>query len=221
MSVYIKKEHPDFQFAVWRMDEELDELLMQTKLQGKDQRKVESFIHEARKKEWICIRLLLKMMGHDFSIAYDANGKPFPENAPAHVSISHTRDFAGIMVSEKYPVGIDFERIHPRIEKIVHKFVSKKEEEFLPRDNRLETLFVIWGIKEVLYKIHGIGDLLFKEDIAVDPFVFEQSGEVSAQITKKGFNKTYRLFYELRDDLLTTGCCVRDTETEKRLIGNS
>ncbi|MEO8086752.1 MAG: 4'-phosphopantetheinyl transferase superfamily protein [Bacteroidota bacterium] len=202
---YLYKEN-NFQSAVWKMEEDVDELLALASLSASDLAKVNSFTHIARKKEWICIRLLLKKLNRNFTISYQDSGKPYLENADAHISISHTKDFAGIILSDTCTVGIDLERIHPRIEKIAHKFVADEEEKIVSGNNELEKLFVIWGVKEVLFKMHSIGELIFKEHLIVSPFEFNNSGSVKASVLKEGFQKKYSLNYKLVDDLLITWC---------------
>src|SRR3954465_8272170 len=146
MPILFKKEDKDrFHLGIWKMDEDADELLEAGMLSEKDIERVNSFQSIARKKEWICTRLLLKqlMPQQSSSIIYDENGKPHLENSSAHISVSHTKNFVGVIVSETYPVGIDLELIHPRIEKIVHRFISEEELKFIPSENGLEHYFVI------------------------------------------------------------------------------
>lgn len=206
MPLFYNSDENDFRLAVWKMDEGLDELLYKAALSEKDLAVVNAFTHVPRKKEWICIRLLLRELNRNFPIAYHPSGKPFLENSAAHISISHTRDFAGIIISDSRPAGLDLERIHHRIEKIAHKFVSPSEEKFLTGVNRLEKLFVVWGVKEVLFKMHGVGELVFKEHLSVHPFEFSSKGSASATVSKNDFRKNYNLDYLLVSDLLITYC---------------
>jgi phosphopantetheinyl transferase len=206
MPLFYSLEEKSFRLAVWKMDEDLEELLSMAALSDSDRRRLDSFTHEPRKKEWICIRMLLKRLGYTSSIGYRESGKPFLENSTAHISISHTKDYAGIMLSDSAVVGLDLERIHPRIEKIAPKFLSEEEEANLPSVNRLEHLFVIWGVKEVLFKMHHIGELLFKDHLNVKPFTFCEKGTAQAFIDKDSFQKNFSLEYELREDLLITRC---------------
>ncbi len=203
---FCHEEKNYFQLAIWKMEEELSDLINQSSLSENDLTKLNSFTHIARKKEWICIRLLLKKLNCKQPISYQESGKPFLENPSVHISISHSKGFAGIIISEQCTVGIDLERIHPRIEKIANKFVSREEEKFLTGKNRVEKLFVIWGAKEVLFKMNSIGELIFKEHLLVMPFDFNASGGVKASVLKKNFHKNYSLHYNLLDDLLITYC---------------
>lgn len=206
MPLFFSQDENNFQIAIWKMDEEVDGLMKLASLSETDIERVNSFTHTARKKEWICIRMLLKKLNKNFSIGYLASGKPYLENSTAHISISHTKDYAGIIISDSFGVGLDLERIHPRIEKIAHKFVSPAEEKIISGKNSLEKLFLIWGVKEVLFKMHSIGELIFKEHLQVYPFDFSSNGSVQAKISKGTFQKKYSLRYTLAGDLLITWC---------------
>ena len=206
MPLFFSQYENNFQIAIWKMDEDLEELMKLASLSETEIEKVSSFTHMARKKEWICIRMLLKKLNTNSSIGYHSSGKPYLENSNAHISISHTKDYAGIIISDSFGVGLDLERIHPRIEKIAHKFVSPEEEKIIQGKNSLEKLFVIWGVKEVLFKMHSIGELVFKEHLEVFPFDFSSNGIVEAKISKGAFQKKYSLWYTLAGDLLVTWC---------------
>ncbi len=206
MPLFFSRDENNFQITIWKMDEDVDELMRLASLSATDIEKINSFTHIARKKEWICIRMLLKKLNRSFFIGYNESGKPYLENSSAHISISHTKEYAGFIISDSHSVGIDLERIHPRIEKIAHKFVSEEEEIFIAGKNKLEKLFVIWGVKEVLFKMHSIGELIFKEHLIVSPFEFSDSGKANASVRKNGFQKNYALSYKLVEDLLITWC---------------
>ncbi len=206
MPLFFSLEEKIFQLAVWKMDEDVDELLSLASLSPNDLAGVNSFTHVARKKEWICIRLLLKKLNRNFSIRYHDSGKPYIENSSIHISISHTKEFAGIIISDAYSVGIDLERINLRINNIAHKFVSEEEEKMMDGKNNLEKLFLIWGVKEVLFKMHSIGELIFKEHLLVRPFEYSFSGVVNGLVSKADFKKNYSLHYAQKGDLLITWC---------------
>ncbi|HYM92976.1 MAG TPA: 4-phosphopantetheinyl transferase, partial [Chitinophagaceae bacterium] len=54
--------------------------------------------------------------------------KPFLPGEQYHFSISHCGDFAAAIVSKDRRVGIDIEIPTPKVEKIIHKFLSPKEQ---------------------------------------------------------------------------------------------
>ena len=99
------------------------------------------------------------------------------------------------MISKKNRIGIDIECIAPRIEKLSKKFLSEQEDSSAYGSKRMEKLHVMWGAKEVLFKIHSIGNLIFKKDIFVYSFDYSGSGEIKASILKEGFEKDYSVQY--------------------------
>ncbi len=77
-------------------------------------------------------------------------------------NISHTADCVACGVCEKYPMGLDVERVADRIEplSIAQRFFSDSESKDLnqvAKDVRLDRFFRIWTLKEALAKAHGSG----------------------------------------------------------------
>jgi 4'-phosphopantetheinyl transferase len=212
MPVILTKQGKDFQLGIWRMDEAPDEMLNTGILSQKDVQRVHSFRSTVRKKEWICTRLLLAeiMLGLNLSIEYDDNGKPHLRSTKSdtevfqyHISVSHTKKYVAVIVSEKSPVAIDIELLHPRIEKIAYKFISDEEMKYMPADNPLQHYYLVWSAKECLFKLYGRGEMLFKEHLFVNPFQFSpDAGKMKAAIAKDNVRETYDLNYEFHGELL-------------------
>jgi 4'-phosphopantetheinyl transferase len=207
-SIFYKKEAA-FSLGIWRMDEEPANMLKMGVLSAKDVEHVKSFQSIARKKEWVCTRFLLAEMmpGMNLSIDYDENGKPHLRNSISeektfHISVSHTKNYVAVIVSEKNAVAIDVELLHPRIEKIAYKFISDEEMKYLPADNPLQHYYLVWSAKECLFKMHGRGEMLFKENLLVKPFEISTEGTLSAKIKKDNLDKDFVLKYEFLNDLL-------------------
>jgi phosphopantetheinyl transferase len=59
-------------------------------------------------------------------IDYNANGKPFLVNSKEYISISHSRNFIGILKAP-FDVGLDIEEINERITKIKNRFLNEDE----------------------------------------------------------------------------------------------
>src|SRR5205823_6644372 len=123
-------------------------------------------------------------VGLQTSIIYDEHGKPHLENSTTKISVSHTKEFVALLISETNDAGIDIEKIHHRIEKIAPKFLSEEEKTRTPSWHQLRYYHIIWGAKEVLFKIHGRGELLFKEHLFTEPFTIEEKGSFYAWIKK-------------------------------------
>src|SRR5205823_6141205 len=101
--------------------------------------------------------------------------------------------------------GVDIERIHPRIKKIAPKFLSEREKNDLQRETQkaeLPRLYIIWGAKEVLFKIYGRGGILFKEHLLTGSFAVTGKGTLTAQIVKGAYNNGFLINYEFINGLL-------------------
>jgi 4'-phosphopantetheinyl transferase len=174
MPLYLEKRIDGSRLAVWQMTETVEELFGQAALSEGAKSEVENFRSETRKKEWLTLRILLKdVLGvaHYDDIVYDEKGKPHLKNGRGYISFSHTRNFAAVIFHNNKNMGIDIETVRERIEKISHKFVNDEEQAFLQNEKRIEMLHIIWGCKEVLFKLYGKGGLDFKKQMYVHPFV--------------------------------------------------
>jgi phosphopantetheinyl transferase (holo-ACP synthase) len=76
------------------------------------------------------------------------NGKPFVENLPVHISLSHSADAIVAAVS-KNVVGIDIEKIKP----LNYKGIAERFFESVPET--LEGFFEMWTAKEAIKKATG------------------------------------------------------------------
>ena len=121
------------------------------------------------------------LLGNDIEIIKDESGKPFVKDTALHISLSHSSTLAAAIVSEQHAVGIDIETVHPRIERIAHKFLSVEELEAIT-SNRVETLLLYWSAKEALYKLYAKKQLEFTTQLIVQPFQLQQSGILKGSV---------------------------------------
>lgn len=111
----------------------------------------------ARRMEYICERALLKdmMNGRIENIFHNEDGKPMLNNG-LNISISHTRGYIAIILSETKNVGIDIEYVSDRVEKIASRFMREDESA-----DDIMSLLVHWCAKETLYKLFSSEHLDF------------------------------------------------------------
>lgn len=85
-------------------------------------------------------------------------GKPFFEGSPLHFSISHTKNHAFCVLSDR-PVGIDAEEIDRAINlHLAEKILSDSERaRFDAAVDRREVLLRLWVLKEAAAKLTGEG----------------------------------------------------------------
>ena len=87
-----------------------------------------------RHLHWLGTRVLLRKMLHTeeyIDCKVDAHGKPYLVNLPYHISLSHSFDYAAVMISKSKPVGIDIEQMKEKVERIAHKFMRPEEMAFI------------------------------------------------------------------------------------------
>ncbi|NTW33882.1 MAG: 4'-phosphopantetheinyl transferase superfamily protein [Bacteroidetes bacterium] len=219
MGIYYKKQFGQSStVGLWEITETLDFLYKNILLNEEEIKSFSYFKNELRKLHWLSYRNLLKeiISPKDYShVVYDDNGKPFLSCKSHHLSVSHSGKFSAAIISNKYPVGIDIEKIHPRIEKLACKFLSEKELSDIDKNNKTEMLQVYWGAKEALYKLYGMKELLFPENIFIKPFEYNNAGEIEGEINTKNFSKKYTLFYERIENYMLVH--VTDDELGVRL----
>jgi phosphopantetheine--protein transferase-like protein len=135
-------------------------------------------------------------------VNYDEVGKPYLQFKSHHLSVSHAGKFSAAIVNKNSLVGIDIEKVHPKIHKIVHKFLSEKEIMNISPANDIDSLYVCWGAKEALYKLYGKKNLLFIENILLDSFVYSGSGDITGTISTNEFKQKFNLHYEKLQDYM-------------------
>ncbi len=204
MPLDFHKSTETFQLGIWKLEESLDELHHMLQLSEDDLRTLKNFKSEYRKREWLTVRVLVKTLlkSAEFNIAYHKNGKPLLVNSHFSISISHTKNFVAVLLTEHEAAGIDLETIQPRIEKIAKRFITPEEEQFITADKKINYQHVIWGTKETLFKIYAKGELNFLDNLHVEKFQLKKSGELTAKIQKDSFQKKYTVFYEKLNDLM-------------------
>ena len=158
-----------------------------------------------RKLEWLAGRYLLHYMSGRAirgACIKDEFGKPYLEDSPYQISISHSRELASV-IAAPFSIGIDIQKLVGKIERIAHKFMRDNEMESLEEGTRLEHLHVYWGAKEALYKAYGRRELDFKKHIHIEPFAYDlESGFCSGQVLKGDFKARYQIWYERRGDFI-------------------
>ncbi len=198
---YHKELDPSTSFAIWKIEESAEELLAQLQLKHHEISYLDTLINGKRNLHWLSTRVLLRrMMNTDEYIdcQVDSSGKPFLTNFPHHISLSHSYDYAAVMVSKDKAVGIDIELIKDKIEKIAHKFMNKEELSFIAED-RIEHLYVCWCAKEAIYKLHGKKNVSFLDDIRISPFDYSGSGSFQSSLDTGSGTNNYTVHYDKFD----------------------
>ncbi len=193
-----RRVETDYSILVWKSEEEIEDLLAAVDLTPEETESYNGFKSINRKREWLTVRIALKNLlpgEKNLKIFYDDNGRPYVKNGFS-ISISHSQEYIAVIVSGKPKTGIDIELIHPRILQLGRKFVSEEENSTIENSHDKEVMHVIWGAKEVLYKLHGTGGLDFKKELRVMPFTLSHQGILQASILKRGYESEHKIYYE-------------------------
>jgi 4'-phosphopantetheinyl transferase len=190
-------------YAVWQISESVEELRGAIRLREEEEILYQSFVAESRKKQWLAYRILIRTLlkPDDFPVEYDEHGKPFLAGSDFHISVTHTEDLAAVIISHNARVGIDIEKIKPRIEKVRDKFLSPEELSSIGNERELEQLTIAWCAKEALYKLYGVRALDFRENIRLGIPAFAGM-TFEAEISFEGKSADFQLYSQKFDDFI-------------------
>ena len=200
----------DTAIALWRITENPEELEQQLQLKEHEMILLRSLSGEKRNLHWLATRVLLrKMLNTDDYIdcQADENGKPILINHPHHISLSHSYDYAAVMVSKTKKVGIDIEIIKTKIDRVKHKFLAANELAFINSENAVEHLYACWCAKEALYKLNGKKETSFRDHIHLSSFNYQEAGEIEATIEKSTHQDTFTVKYQKFENYLLGYVC--------------
>jgi phosphopantetheinyl transferase len=195
----------------WNITETIPELeLLFGKL--RPEQEICVFKSEIRQKEWLASRILAYLLLQDFTsekhlLSSNENGKPQFENTNFHVSISQSGGQVAVILSDTFEVGIDIEILRDKILKIAFKFLSEKELAFA--ENNLEKTCLYWSAKETLYKMYSRKQLLFIENLHVNPIRNIEKGTMKGEVAAEDFSRQYNIHYEKLDNFILTYCLAK------------
>lgn len=151
-------ETPDFQIGLWNVSEDEETLILEFPELNRFRSKVDGIKSKSKRLEYLVERILLKdMLGTIPEVFHEKSGKPFIQEK-RHISISHTRGYVAVMLSDSFNVAIDMEYPSERVCRVAEKFLRNDEKADTPFDQ-----LVCWCSKETLYKLHSSDNLSFHE----------------------------------------------------------
>lgn len=176
--------------AVWQITEPLGFFLEQL---GRPFNPVQT---AKRQLENACSALLLNYAGknsYQDLLRKDEFGKPYLEGAKASVSFSHSRNMVACLFDDEgRPAGVDIEETRDRISAIAPKFLNEND---CSPFSGTRHYHLVWGGKEVLYKIYSKKELDFKRHLTI---YFKE--KLQGFIHKNDFKHTYDLdFLEINN----------------------
>lgn len=203
---YSKQVDDDTEFALWKIEEEAEDLYAQLQLDEGEKAFVEQLRHGKRHLHWLGTRVLLRTMlrtDEYIDCKIDAHGKPYLVNLPYHISLSHSFDYAAVMISKSGKVGIDIEQIQQKVERIAPRFLNPAELAFAMADEqKVKALYACWCAKEAVYKCNGQKEVSFADNISIQPFRFDSEGNLQATLQKDPLKLDYTVRYLEYEDYM-------------------
>ncbi|MEP7129216.1 MAG: 4'-phosphopantetheinyl transferase superfamily protein [Chitinophagales bacterium] len=197
--IYKREIATETLIGLWHIEESAEWFRSQLMLDEKENALIDSIRHPQRKLHWLSSRVLLRtMMQTDqfIHLENDLNGKPIVRNFPVEISLSHSADLSALLLSRKYKVGIDIEKMDPKVLRIQHKFVNAAEMKWVVDEKRIEQLYAIWCAKEAMYKLYGEKKLDFRQHLFVEEFEYNTSGSLNGKIGKGDYLNDLCIRYE-------------------------
>ena len=204
--VNIREVYPGVSLGLWQMDESPEQLFdLYPHLLPYRSSLDDKYKNDGRKLEFLAIRALMYemlrvngaskgLLSHAGDFTHNGQGKPLFRGY--HVSISHTKGYAALILSKKSEVAVDIEYMRDRVERIASKFLRKDE-----RADSLDSKLVHWCAKETVFKLFSEENLLF-EEMRVKPFDTMSDWACDVENLKSG--KTARVDFELAMDFVLT-----------------
>jgi len=183
--VFSKKIDDQTMLSVWKIEETEAQLLSGLQLKQHELDLIATLSNGKRALHWLSTRLLLRTMLNTadyIDCQMDEHGKPFLVNSDVHISLSHSYDYAAVIISKNRKVGVDIELIKMKIKSIKHKFLSDIELAQKQIGDNTDGLYVCWCAKEAIYKWHGKKGLEFKQHIHIKPFKLNDKGFLQALV---------------------------------------
>ncbi len=144
--------------GIWEMRESEEKLYAENPALLQYQEQVSCFKSPVRRLEYLSVRhIMFNMLGGIKKVFHNSNGKPYLLEGP-NISISHTKGYAAVALSENLNVAIDMEYRSERVCRIASRFLRDDE-----TPTSTEEKLLCWCAKETLYKLHSSDNLTFHE----------------------------------------------------------
>lgn len=182
-------------WGLWKI-EEPEDLLRQWVSENTPQ----EITHAEKRLEYLAVRTLIKKLLLEWRVNFEGlikneHGKPFLKNLNYHVSLSHSFPYVTAILDKEKVVGIDLEHSKAKLLKIASRMLHQREYEDAGKD--VAKLCIYWCAKEAMLKMYGKKDLIFAENLLVEPFILEKTGNFVGRIIVDNLEKTIPLYYRM------------------------
>lgn len=121
--------------------------------------------------QFLCVRNILLKNSISAKIKYRNSGRPYLDDG-RKISISHSDECVGVVISNNHSFGLDIEKYDKKILNIREKFLHIDDYKFIDKDQLIKSLTSIWCAKESIYKLSGKSSIFYSKNL----FVINKSG---------------------------------------------
>ena len=187
MGLYLKKKlENEAIIGVWQITETEAELIELSSTPTDEMEEISFIRSESLRKQRLAVRALLNtLFDEKVYLSHHDNGKPYLENNPTNISITHTEKYVAVILHDEDDCGIDIESMDRDFSAVEKKALSEEEIDDLELDKRNEQLAIYWCAKEAIFKLLSVYNLNFAEQIEVERFRVRGEGELEATFIDK------------------------------------
>ena len=216
MPLILRENIENGEIGLWRVSEEIDELHFLAKLSVSDTITYSGITALHRKKEWLATRALLnELINEQRLIKYHIDGRPYLENCPINISISHSIGYIAILLHTKSIPGIDIELTTRKVGRIASRFLSTDELATCNDNSELSNrrMLVYWCAKEAIFKMVPLSNIEFSTDIRVIiNDCTENSGSFRGVFNDKSGPIEITLYYKLVAEVLIVWGWINESQ---------
>ena len=187
MGLYLKKKLKcGATIGVWQVTETEEELTGMSATPSDEMEEISFIKSESLRKQRLAVRALLNtLLDEKVYLSHHDNGKPYLENNPLNISITHTDKYVAVILHEDQDCGIDVESLDRDFSAVEKKALSEDEIEDLEDEKRNEQLAIYWCAKEAIFKLLSRYNVDFAEQIEIERFRPRGEGALEATFIDK------------------------------------
>jgi 4'-phosphopantetheinyl transferase len=185
----------DRAWALWKITE--DEKSLHAEIDAYETLS-DTLTNPQKRLEWLAGRVTTKEVMKSLQLRFkgitkDEQGKPFPKGYDFQLSLSHSFPYVAVLMEKGVSVGIDLEQPKEKLLRIASRIHHDAEIRDLGTDIVKHCIY--WCAKESLLKRYGRKDLIFAENMFIEPFHRENEGDIMGKTIIGGVESMIPLHY--------------------------
>ena len=187
---------PGVKIGLWRISETPEEIVGKYPVLSSSYAAFNDIHSRVRIMEMLLERaLLIEITGNNsLKLRHAPSGMPIIDNY--NISISHTKGYEVLILSDRKAVGVDIEYMSDRVGRIKNKFIRPDEQA-----PTVAHQLILWSAKETVFKLFSTFDLQYFE-MKSQPFSVEKKGDIIIEVPR--INAVVTANYELTDKYVLT-----------------